>query len=291
MVSRTSLAGLAIALASFLFGSTFVVIKDAVTAFPPVSFVAWRFLMGGLALAFFALPKGLLIWRDGALAGALLFSGYSLQTAGLVTTGASNSALITGLFVILTPLLAALIYRKAPTLGVAFAAVAAFGGVYLLTLRPGTEFVRGDLLTVGAAISFAGHIIVLDRAANRHPLVPFTAVQLLVTSLLALPLAAMTEGLPLPSRQVIPALLITAIAVSCGAYLLQIWAQTIIGPARTAVLLALEPAFGVATAAVVLGERLTTAGWIGASLILGAIFLVVTAGGEMERAEAVSPGH
>jgi len=278
LLSRTALAGLAIAAASFLFGSTFVIIKDAVATFPPISFVAWRFLLGGFVLALFVPPRGMAVWRDGAVAGSLLFVGYSFQTAGLVTTGASNSALITGLFVIFTPLLVALLYRRSPSVGVAAAAVLAFAGVVLLTYRPQTEFVRGDLLTVGAAAAFAGHIIALDRLAKRHSLVSFTAVQLLVTALLAFPLAAVTEGIPIPSRRELPALLVTALGVSIGAYLLQLWAQTIISPSRTAVLLALEPAFAVATAAAVLGERLSPAGWAGAALIMAAILLVTRFG-------------
>jgi drug/metabolite transporter (DMT)-like permease len=278
LLSRPALAGLAIAAASFLFGSTFVIIKDAVATFPPISFVAWRFLLGGFVLALFVPPRGMAVWRDGAVAGSLLFVGYSFQTAGLVTTGASNSALITGLFVIFTPLLVALLYRRSPSVGVAAAAVLAFAGVVLLTYRPQTEFVRGDLLTVGAAAAFAGHIIALDRLAKRHSLVSFTAVQLLVTALLAFPLAAVTEGIPIPSRRELPALLVTALGVSIGAYLLQLWAQTIISPSRTAVLLALEPAFAVATAAAVLGERLSPAGWAGAALIMAAILLVTRFG-------------
>lgn len=114
LVRRTTLAGLAIAVASFLFGSTFVVIKEAVANFPPISFVAWRFLIGGVLLAILAFPRGRAIWRDALIAGSLLFAGYAMQTAGLVTTGASNSALITGLFVIITPLLASAIRKKAP---------------------------------------------------------------------------------------------------------------------------------------------------------------------------------
>lgn len=278
MRSRTTLAGLAIAAASFLFGSTFVVIKDAVATFPPISFVTWRFLLGGLVLMLIGPPRGKGVWRDGAVAGSLLFVGYSLQTAGLVTTGASNSALITGLFIIFTPLLAALLYRRSPTLGVAAAALLAFVGVVFLTYRPETSLVRGDLLTVGAAVAFAGHIIALDRLANRHSLVSFTAVQLLVTGILAFPLAATTEGIPLPGRREVPAILITALGVSIGGYLLQLWAQTIISPSRTAILLALEPAFAVATAAVVLDERLTVAGWVGAGLIMGAILMVIRFG-------------
>ncbi len=111
---------------------------------------------------------------------------------------------------------------------------------------------------------------------------------MLVTAFLALPSALIVEGLPLPGRREVPALLLTAIGVSAGAYLLQIWAQTVIGPGRTGVLLALEPAFGVATAAVVLDERLTVRGWIGAVLILAGIFLVILRGEESLKTVALS---
>jgi len=290
---RTTLAALAITVASFLFGSTFVVIKEAVASFPPISFVAWRFLIGGLVLGVLAFPRGRAIWRDAIICGSLLFSGYAFQTAGLVTTGATNSALITGLFVIITPLLAAVFRRHAPRLLVVVGAVVAFVGLVLLTARDGVRLETGDLLTLGAAFSFAGHIVALARLAPRHPVVPFTAGQLLVTSALAFPVAASLEGLAIPTSREVPALLITAIGVSAGAYLLQVWAQTIIGPSMTGVLLALEPAFGVATAAVVLGERMTPTGWLGAGLIIGAIYLVITRGEEETEveAEAVSPAH
>jgi drug/metabolite transporter (DMT)-like permease len=290
---RTTLAALAITAASFLFGSTFVVIKEAVASFPPISFVAWRFLIGGVALCLLAFPRGKEMWRDAAICGSLLFSGYAFQTAGLVTTGATNSALITGLFVIITPLLAALLRRRAPRLWVIIGAVVAFVGVVLLTARDGIQLETGDLLTLGAAFSFAGHIVALARLAPRHPVVPFTGGQLLVTAALAFPMATLLEDLTFPTSREVPALLITGIGVSAGAFLLQIWAQTIIGPSMTGVLLALEPAFGVATAAVVLGERLSPSGWLGAALIIGAIYLVITRGEEETEveAEAVSPAH
>jgi drug/metabolite transporter (DMT)-like permease len=290
---RTTLAALAITVASFLFGSTFVVIKEAVASFPPISFVAWRFLIGGVVLCLLAFPWGKAMWRDAVICGSLLFSGYAFQTSGLVTTGATNSALITGLFVIITPLLAALLRRQTPRIWVVVGAVVAFAGVMLLTARNGIRLGPGDLLTLGAAFSFAGHIVALAHLAPRHPVVPFTGGQLMVTAALAFPTALLVEDLTIPTGREVPALLITGIGVSAGAFLLQIWAQTIIGPGMTGVLLALEPAFGVATAAVVLGERLTGAGWLGAVLIIGAIYLVITRGEEATEveAEAVSPAH
>ena len=290
---RTTLAGLALTAAAFLFGSTFVVIKDAVAAFPPVNFVAWRFLLGGLALAILSLPRGTQLWRDATVTGLLLFLGYAAQTVGLTTTSASNSALITGLFVIVTPLLAAALAKRSPGGWVVVGAVVAFMGVVLLTANEGLRLRSGDLLTLVCAGAFAGHIVALARFAPRHPVIPFTAAQVLITAVLAFPAAALLEGSRVPTSREVPALVLTAIGVSAGAFLLQIWAQTVIGPARTGILLTLEPAFGVATAAVVLGERLTLTGWLGAGLIVAAIYLVVTRGEEASEieTEAISAAH
>jgi drug/metabolite transporter (DMT)-like permease len=267
------------------------VIKEAVASFPPISFVAWRFLIGGLLLALLAVPRGRRIWRHAFVAGGLLFAGYACQTAGLVTTGASNSALITGLFVVITPLLTALLRRQLPSVWIAVGAGIAFAGVVALTAQSGMALVTGDLLTLGAAVSFAGHIVALARFAPQHPVVPFTASQLLVTSGLAFLVAPLFEDFRVPGKDQVIALLITAIGVSAGAFLLQIWAQTVISPARAAILLTLEPAFGVATAAVVLGERLTGRGWLGAALIIGAIYLVISKDREEAPTEAISPAH
>ena len=291
---RPPIAYTALAIAALLFAATFVVVKEAVAILPPLSFVGWRFLVGGAALLLIGIPRGWPIWRDGVLAGVLLFAGYALQTAGLAETSASNSGLITGLYVVFTPLLAALVARHSVGIATVTGTIIAFGGLALLTIREGVSLAGGDLLTVGCAIAFAGHIVVLSRVAFRHPVVPLTAIQLLVTAALAFVGSALTEGFPLPTSEVIGALLITGLAVSGGAFLLQVWSQTVIGPARTAIILALEPALAAVFAAWLLAERLTTQGWIGAGLILTGIYLVLATTGDRDAvpaAEAVTPAH
>jgi drug/metabolite transporter (DMT)-like permease len=291
---RPPVAYAALAFAALLFGATFVVIKEAVVILPPLAFVGWRFLIGAVALLVLGLPRGRTIWRDGLAAGVLLFAGYALQTAGLAETSASNSGLITGLYVVFTPLLAAAVARHGVGIPTIIGTIVAFVGLALLTVGEGVHLAAGDLLTVGCAVAFAGHIVVLSRVAFRHPVVPFTAIQLLVTSLLALVGSAVAEGFPLPDREVMPALLMTGLAVSGVAFLLQVWSQTVIGPARTAMILALEPAFAAAFAAWLLAERLDAQGWIGAALILVGIYLVLASAGDRDgvpAAEAVTPAH
>lgn len=289
---RPRIAYLALAFAALLFGSTFVVIKDAVADLPPMSFVGWRFLLGSAALLVFGLPRGRAMWRDGLIAGLLLFGGYATQTVGLAHTTASNSGLITGLYVVFTPLLAAAFARRAPRLLVAIGAGLAFAGLALLTLEDGFTLRKGDWLTVACAVSYAAHIVYLARVAPRHRVLPFTAVQLAVVAAGGFAGGAAFEGLRLPPAGVWPALLVTGVLVSGGAFFLQVWSQTVIGPSRTAVILALEPAFAAAVAAIVLGERLTAAGWVGAALILAGIYAALAGEDDpLPAAEALTPAH
>jgi drug/metabolite transporter (DMT)-like permease len=280
--------------ASFLFGATFVVVKSALDDIGPLSFIAWRFLIAAVLLAALALPRGRRLWLHGLLAGLALFAGYAMQTLGLQFTTASNSALITGLYVVMTPFLVASMARRAPSPWVVLGAVTAFIGVALLTGIDGLSLETGELLTVGCALSFAVHIVLLSRYARLHPVVPFTSVQLIVTGVLAAILALTFETGPvIPHRSVWGEIALTSIGVTVGAFLLQIWSQTVLAASTAATVLSAEPAFGVATAWVVLGERLSVQGWIGAVLIVAAIYLVVTRQRDesSREAEAVTPAH
>jgi drug/metabolite transporter (DMT)-like permease len=291
--SHRTRAILALLAAAFIFGATFVVVKSAVEKVDPISFVAWRFLLGAVFLSLFALPKGRAIWWHGSIAGIALFAGYALQTAGLVETSASNSALITGLYVVITPFLAALFARTAPTWWSVGAAAASFAGLILLTGNTDLHFETGDLLTVGCAFAFAFHIVALGRFARLHPVIPFTTVQLAVTAVLAFPLSWWADGVSLPPMSVWGAIVLTGIGVSALAYMLQIWAQTIVGAATAAIVVASESVFGVATGWIVLGERLDLLAWLGAALIVTSIFVVIAKQRDLSslEAESVTPAH
>ncbi len=280
----------ALFVAAVLFGTTFVVIKSAVESLDPLAFVGWRFAIAAAALLALGWPRGRQVWTDGSMAGLALFAGFAFQTAGLVTTTASKSALITGLYVVVTPLLAGAWARQAPRVASFGGTLFAFVGLWFLTAG-GTDggIVVGDVLTVGAALAFAAHIVILAHTATRHRLVPFTGIQMLTVSVLALAGSALFEGFPLPTASDVPALAMTGLAVSGGAFLLQIWAQARVGPTQTAVMLTLEPVAAAATGAIVLGERLTSRGWWGAGMILASIYVVIFATpDEVASAEAIS---
>lgn len=287
---RRLLAYSALALASLLFGVTFVVVKDAVAIVPPLSFVGWRFLLGAVFLLAIRLPRGRVVWRDGTIAGLLLFAGYALQTQGLTATSASNSGLVTGLYVVLTPLLAAVVARRAPRPVVVAGALLAIVGFAVLTIADDFRLSPGDAYTAGCAVAFAAHIVFLAKSAHRHRVLPFTAVQLLVTAALGLGASWVIEGVGTPPTASWPAILLTGILVSAGAFYLQVWSQTVIGPARTAIVLALEPAFAALSGAVLLGERLGLRGLAGAAFILGGIYVVLAGTGAEDDLESVAIG-
>ena len=274
---------------------TFVAVKDALDAIPPLSFVGWRFLIGAVVLLALSFPKGRPVWRDGAIAGGILFIGYAAQTVGLEQTTATNSGLITGLYVVFTPLLAAAFARLRPAASTVFGASLSVLGLGMLTISDTFTLSTGDLWTLACAVAFALHIVALARMAPRHDVIAFTAVQLLVTAVAALVLSAVFEGAGWPPRSVWLTLALTALVVTCGAFLVQVWAQTIIGPSRTAIVLALEPLFAVATAAVILSERLTARGWAGAVfMMVGTYVVLVFAPPEdvdIRTAEALSEAH
>jgi drug/metabolite transporter (DMT)-like permease len=274
---------------------TFVAVKDALDAIPPLSFVGWRFLIGAVVLLALSFPKGRPVWRDGTIAGGILFVGYAAQTVGLEQTTATNSGLITGLYVVFTPLLAAAFARLRPAASTVFGASLSVLGLGMLTISDTFTLSTGDLWTLACAVAFALHIVALARMALRHDVIAFTAVQLLVTAVAALILSAVLEGAGWPPRSVWLTLALTALVVTCGAFLVQVWAQTIIGPSRTAIVLALEPLFAVATAAVILGERLTARGWAGAVfMMVGTYVVLVFAPPEdvdIRTAEALSEAH
>ena len=279
---RRTLPYVAVAGAAVLFGSTFTVIKSAVESMPPMAFITWRFLIAAVVLLALRRPGNRRVWRDGILAGSFLFVGFASQTQGLVTTSASNSALITGLYVIMVPLLVAVAKRSRPGLATLLGAATGIFGLALLTNVSLSEVVagsveRGDLLTVAAATAFASHIVALSYTARNHHLIEFTAVQMLTVAGMAALMSAIREGLPLPTQTDLLPLIMTGLIVSIGAFLLQIWGQSHMSAARAGIILSLEPVVGAGLAAIILGEHLDGRAWLGAALIVGSIYIVMWA--------------
>lgn len=273
MASRPTLSLLAV---TAIWGSTFVVVKDAVKVMPASDFLVWRFALAALAMLLLRpralAPLGTSGLRAGGLIGLALGAGYLLQTVGLQHTSAAVSGFITGMFVVLTPLCAAVLLRTRPS-GLAWLAVlTATGGLALLSLH-GLSVGYGELLTLGCALAFALHIVGLGRWAGSYEAYGLAVVQLLTTALLCL-VFALPGGLAVPdTRQVWFALLLTALAATALAFVVQTWAQAHLSPTRAAVVMTMEPVFAGIFAVAVAGEAL---GWrvvTGGLLVLVAMLL------------------
>jgi drug/metabolite transporter (DMT)-like permease len=295
-MNRRTYAYLALTVAAALFGTTFVFVKDVLDVIPPLAFVGWRFLIGAVVLLALGRPSGRAVWRDGTIAGVVLFVGFATQTIGLELTSATNSGLITGLYVVFTPLIAAIARRTSPAIATVAGASMSIIGLGVLTLTQSLTLEAGDIWTLMCAIAFALHIVILAYLAPRHEVVPFTAVQLAFVAAAGLTMSAIVDGgISFPPRAAWPTLIITGLVVTAAAFLIQVWAQTIIGPSRTAIILAIEPLFAVATAALVLGERLTVRGWIGAGLMITGTYVVLVFAppedADIRTAEALSEAH
>lgn len=279
---------------TMVWGSTFVVVKDAIERMPVLDFLAWRFAIAALAMLALR-PRAIARLgsagrREGLWLGLALGAGYVTQTYGLAHTSASVSGFITGLFVVFTPLLAALLLRRAVG-RVAWSAVGvATVGLALLSLH-GLAIGFGEALTVLTAVAFAAHIVGLGEwSAGRDP-VGLAVVQLLVVVVLCAAPAVATGLTAPPDAGVWGALALTALAGTAAAFLIQTWAQAHLTPTRTAVVLTMEPVFAGVFGVLVAHDRFGPRTAAGAVLVLVAMLLVELgprrgAEGAVERLEA-----
>jgi drug/metabolite transporter (DMT)-like permease len=276
---RRLLAQLSLLAVTAIWGLTFVLVQDAIARTPVMSFLAERFLV---AAALVALPARrhlralpLTGWIAAATMGLCLTAGYVLQTYGLAHTSAAHSGFITGLFVVFTPVLAALSRRTVPPTITVVSAAVSLAGLALLAGAGGHVRVLGDGLTLGAALAFAVHILVTDRATRDYSVTALLAIQLGLCGLVCL-VAALAQGdLRAPSGGTVwTALAVTAVFASALAYFVQTTAQRYASPDRTALILAGEPAFAGLFAYLLKHQRLTWEGWIGGALILIAMVTV-----------------
>ena len=293
--SRTELLALGALLAmTAAWGSTFFMIKDIVTRIAVPDLLAVRFTIAAVALALLAhrriqLSRNTL--RRGALLGLLYGVAQILQTAGLAHTSASVSGFITGLYVVMTPLLGALILRTRIRPLTWLAVGLATAGLGVLSLN-GFAVGYGELLTLIAAAVYAGHIVALGRLSEPGQALSLSVVQLAVIALLCTGAALWPDastgavGIQLPSGSADWAVVIyLALVAGALTMVLQVWAQARVEPTRAAVIMAMEPVWAAGFAVALGGESITLRMIIGGLAILGAMYLVELAPRLRSRAE------
>lgn len=274
-------ADLALVIVSLVWGTTFVIVKQALQDVSTLLFLALRFTLGTVVLwiIFRGRRSGATDtrseWLGGLLSGGFLFTGYALQTWGLELTTPSKSAFLTGLYIVLVPLLGALVYKKRPHPSEWLGVLVAAAGVVLLTV-PDVQFHvgLGDALTIGCAVAYAGQVLVLERFSRRGS---FERLAMIQIGTVAAAAGATCWWVEKPrivwSVGVVSAVLITGLAATALAFAAQTWAQARTTATHAAVIFSLEPAFGAATSVLAGVEPLTLAMLGGSGLILGGIAL------------------
>ncbi len=266
---------LALVAVTAVWGVTFVQVKDAVALYPLFAFLALRFAIASATLAVPGARRVRGLGREGAaaasFAGLLLAAGYALQTAGLERTTVSSTGFITGMYVVLTPLLALALFRIR-------VGAAAWGGVALATLGLGLlsgvhgGSVVGDLLVLGGAAVYSLQIVLMERYAPRYDAIAFTLVEMLAAfaglTLVAIPQFEVPHG-----WTVWGALLVTGVFASALAFLAQTWAQRRTSATRTALVFTLEPVWAAVFGYTLAGDRLGATGWLGCLVIMAGILL------------------
>lgn len=275
---------IALFVVALVWGTTFVLVKQALADITTVYFLALRFSLATLCMLPLLLPvvrnSPRLLWpglRGGAAAGVFLWMGYILQTFGLKYTSAGNSGFLTGLYVPLVPLIGAAVYRRRPQRAELIGVLVAFIGMMVLlapSLQKSMEFNFGDLLTLACAVAFAIHLLTLGHFSAIHNFAAVAVGQIACTALLSIiwffiepPKAHWTPSL-------IMAVVVTGVFATALAFALQTWAQQYTTATRTAVIFSLEPVFALLTAVLFGGERLTIAAVGGGALILAGILTV-----------------
>ena len=271
-------------LVTTVWGSTFAVVKTAVTDLHPATLIFWRFAVGTLCLLPLLLWRGgpesrtvqtdrpRRLWLDGLILGAWLIAGYGTQTIALSSTSANRAAFITALSVVLVPLWQAVVARK--KLGAALwgAVALAVAGLALLSWEGG-RLVVGDLWALGCAFTYAGFILSLERTSRHHRALPFTLAQLLWVTGLALVWLLLARAPLLPTPGSWGPLLYLGAAATAVTTLLQTLGQRWVSAAEASVIYALEPVSASIFSYFLLGERVYLRGFLGGAMVVGATVL------------------
>nr|WP_040502268.1 DMT family transporter [Herbaspirillum sp. YR522] len=269
-LSRQELALVAV---TMFWGSTFVVVQNAMHHAGPLWFVGLRFVTAGMiGMLLFARSLAGLSRRDllaGSLIGVGLFAGYALQTHGMQTISSSKSAFITALYVPIVPLLQWAVLRRAPHFMSVVGVVLAFAGLVLLA-DPGAGALHlgpGEIATLLGAFAISAEIILIGHFAGTVDVQRVTIIQLLVAGVLSLLLMPLLGEAPPAFSWV---WLLSAVGLGAASIVIQLtmnWAQKSVSPTRATVIYAGEPVWG-GLAGRLAGDRLPAIAIVGAALIV-----------------------
>jgi drug/metabolite transporter (DMT)-like permease len=284
MKKKILLADISLLFVAFIWGTTFVLVQNAIDTLPPLAFNALRFFIAALSLFIWysvaqkknqeKLTIALPILLSGIVLGVILFAGYAFQTIGLLYTTTSKAAFITGLSVVLVPIFSLLLFKQKPQLFPMIGITLALIGLYLLTMINTFGIALGDLLILGCAVSFAFHIIYTGFYAKKYAAIQLTVVQISTVAFLSFISSLFFESWNniltfdvLLNIEVIAAIVITSLLATALAFFIQTSTQQYTTPTKVGIIFAMEPVFAALTAFFFTNETLGYAAIIGCFLI------------------------
>jgi drug/metabolite transporter (DMT)-like permease len=271
-------ADLTLGFVALIWGSTFVLVQNALDAVGPITFVAWRFVIASMLLIALFHRRLRTVTRhemlSGGLLGVWLSSGYIFQTIGLQTTTTAKTGFITGLSVVIVPVLATILLRRPPGRGPVIGIVAATIGLGVLSLNRDLSVATGDLWVLACAVMFALHIVTVAHFSPRHDSMRLSVAQTVAVMILATAGAFSFEtpqiDLPLATWG---AIIFTGAVATALVFSLQMVVQRFTTPTHTALLFSLEPVFAAFFGWWWASEHLGAKELIGCGLILAGMLI------------------
>ena len=276
-------ADLLMLITAMIWGSGCVAQTSGMDHIGPYLYTGLRFALGSLCLLPLLLrrsdavkpeplmTRGLLL--GGIVMGLALCTGINLQQVGLLFTSVTNAGFITGLYVIVVPLLGLVLGHKTGT-GTWLGAGLAVVGMFLLSVGDNFNVASGDWLQLIGAFVWGGHVILVGVFASRHDAIRLAFLQFLTCSVISLILALIFEDIQLPSIIAAgPALLYGGVVAVGIGYTLQVVAQKDAIASHAAIILSLEAVFAAIAGALLLGESLHLKGYLGCALMLAGMLL------------------
>ncbi|MGR5900112.1 DMT family transporter [Bacillus cereus] len=283
------IAPLALLFVSFIWGATFVVVQNAMSFVGPFTFNGIRFLFAGIILLFvqiiFSQKTSKQELKHSSLAGLMvgffLFVGYLLQTFGLLYTTSSKAGFLTGLSIVMVPILSFIFLKQKATIFIVLGIAVATTGLYLLTAADSFQLNIGDILVLGCAVAFAAHILINGFFSKKISPLLLSTSQVLAVGIFSSICAFLFEdweklfSISLWTNQsFLFALFLTALFATSIAFFIQTSAQKHTSPTRVAIIFAMEPVFAALTGVLVANEQLSISAIIGCLCIfLGMIFV------------------
>lgn len=288
-VKKEWIAPLALLFVSFIWGATFVVVQNAMSFVGPFTFNGIRFLFAGIILLFVQIIFSQKTSKQdikhsstaGIIVGFFLFVGYLLQTFGLLYTTSSKAGFLTGLSIVMVPILSFIFLKQKATIFIVLGIAVATTGLYLLTAADSFQLNIGDILVLGCAVAFAAHILINGFFSKKISPLLLSTSQVLVVGIFSSICAFLFEdweklfSVSLWTNQsFLFALFLTALFATSIAFFIQTSAQKHTSPTRVAIIFAMEPVFAALTGVLVANEQLSISAIIGCLCIfLGMIFV------------------